>query len=839
MICEMEAMKDRMVVFDSLDCLKENYALWEVILNGNSVVQMTKDEAGNEIEVPPITAQQILARTRERKAKITLLMAIPDEHLTRFYRIKDAKTLWAAIKTRFCEGLDKGYDRFQRLLSLLEIHGPGIDNLDIDDLYNNLKVCEADIKGSSGSSSNSQNVDFIFTESTNSTNELNDAYSVSTATSHSSRAQGSSSYAYELISARNSGNRSRDAGNAGYKGRDNGKRSAKEEDEKALVVQDGLETYDWSYQVEKEATDFAFIDFTSNPSSSSSSNSELDEALREKEDLKTKLEKFETSSKNLNKLLDSQISAKVKTGLGYDSQFNKKEVLDIKEEEVTETVFDNHLSDEENSLANDRPELIPAKIDFVKAVFIRSGRIPVSAAKPKATASTNAAKPVNTGEPKQGVNFSKSGSTFHKSHSPIRRSFYNATAHSRRNSTERVNTVGSKADSVVKGNGVAAVKTSTGSSTTSFKNKGIVDNGCSRHTTGNKAYLADYQKINDGGFVAFGSSRGKITDKVSAGNQTDKNAGLQDTTGNAAYRDELGRLMSQEKEASDAADALRKEFKLGCMDQRGATKAGNTNLVNIVSNPVNAASTSGTFSAGGPTSPCPDVFIPSNTLLHVNQDDSQITNLEDTVELQSAEADFNNMESFTIMEPKKVSQALNDESWVEAMQEELLQFSLQKVWILVDLSYGKKAIRTKWVTVKEEVYVCQPPGFIDPQFPNKVYKVEKALYGLHQAPKAWRLILWQCKKQTIVATSTSEAEYVAATNCCRQTRAPRNHIGGADAQTRFETASKKSHDPPLSEVNKFRSREDSMEHPGDLTDFVPPTTHDSPLSGGHTPGSDE
>ncbi|GJU07140.1 retrovirus-related pol polyprotein from transposon TNT 1-94 [Tanacetum coccineum] len=39
-------------------------------------------------------------------------------------------------------------------------------------------------------------------------------------------------------------------------------------------------------------------------------------------------------------------------------------------------------------------------------------------------------------------------------------------------------------------------------------------------------------------------------------------------------------------------------------------------------------------------------------------------------------------------------------------------------------------------TIEEEVYVCQPPGFEDPEFPNKVYKVDKALYGLHQAPRA-------------------------------------------------------------------------------------------------------
>ncbi|GJT61836.1 putative ribonuclease H-like domain-containing protein [Tanacetum coccineum] len=76
------------------------------------------------------------------------------------------------------------------------------------------------------------------------------------------------------------------------------------------------------------------------------------------------------------------------------------------------------------------------------------------------------------------------------------------------------------------------------------------------------------------------------------------------------------------------------------------------------------------------------------------------------------EADFNNMDNTIDVspiptlrvqkdhpkeEPKTISQALKDENWVEAMQEELLQFKLQKVWILVDLPYGKKAIGTKWV----------------------------------------------------------------------------------------------------------------------------------------------
>ncbi|GKD82929.1 hypothetical protein Tco_1349768, partial [Tanacetum coccineum] len=59
-------------------------------------------------------------------------------------------------------------------------------------------------------------------------------------------------------------------------------------------------------------------------------------------------------------------------------------------------------------------------------------------------------------------------------------------------------------------------------------------------------------------------------------------------------------------------------------------------------------------------------------------------------------------------------------------------------------------------------------------------------------------------------------------------------LGGADAQTWFDTASKKSHDPPLLEGNTSGSGEDSMEHQVDLMDFVPPTPYDSPLSGGHT-----
>ncbi|GKE94059.1 ribonuclease H-like domain-containing protein [Tanacetum coccineum] len=128
------------------------------------------------------------------------------------------------------EGLDKAYDRFQKLISQLEVHGAavpnedanqkflralpsswnnvaliirnkdGIDDLDIDDLYNNLKVFEANIKGSFGSSSNSHNVAFLSAEDTSSSNEVNTANSVFTASGHNSQGQASlSSYTNDLM----------------------------------------------------------------------------------------------------------------------------------------------------------------------------------------------------------------------------------------------------------------------------------------------------------------------------------------------------------------------------------------------------------------------------------------------------------------------------------------------------------------------------------------------------------------------------------------------------------------------------------------------------------------
>ncbi|GJW18980.1 ribonuclease H-like domain-containing protein, partial [Tanacetum coccineum] len=203
-----------------------------VIVNGDSVIPIASASVGAEGPITPKNAKQKLARKNELKAKSTLMLAIPNENLLTFHACKDAKSLWEAIKNRFGgnkeskkmqktilkqnyenfiassrEGLDKTYDRFQKLISQLEIHGDvisqedanmkllrslpsawnnialimksDIDTLSMDDLYNNLKVYESEIKGQTSSCLNSHNVAFVSFDNSSSTNEtINTAQSV-------------------------------------------------------------------------------------------------------------------------------------------------------------------------------------------------------------------------------------------------------------------------------------------------------------------------------------------------------------------------------------------------------------------------------------------------------------------------------------------------------------------------------------------------------------------------------------------------------------------------------------------------------------------------------------
>ncbi|GKB62229.1 putative ribonuclease H-like domain-containing protein [Tanacetum coccineum] len=205
-------------------------------------------------------------------------------------------------------------------------------------------------------------------------------------------------FARECRATRNQGNRN---GDAGYRSRDNTRRTVPVEtsdalvvQDNALIVQDGL-GYDWSYIAQDEPTEFALMAYTSGSDTEANLEivayqlglesveaqlvvhqkneavyeekiavlefevkdkgnavtrltNQLEQTLKEKEDLKAKLEQFETSSKNLNKLINSQLSTKDKTGLGYGDQLNESD------SEVINSVFDSRSSDGDDNQTNDR-----------------------------------------------------------------------------------------------------------------------------------------------------------------------------------------------------------------------------------------------------------------------------------------------------------------------------------------------------------------------------------------------------------------------------------------------------------------------------------------------------
>nr|GEW44540.1 ribonuclease H-like domain-containing protein [Tanacetum cinerariifolium] len=171
--------------------------------------------------VAPTTAEQRLARKNELKARGTLLMALFDKHQFKFNTHKDAKTLMEAIEKRFggntetkkvqktilkqqyenflsssSESLDQIHDRLQKLISQLEILKLSLSQEDInlkflrsrpsewrthtliwrnktdleeqslDDLFNNLKIYEAEVKSSSSTSTSTQNIAFVSSSNT-------------------------------------------------------------------------------------------------------------------------------------------------------------------------------------------------------------------------------------------------------------------------------------------------------------------------------------------------------------------------------------------------------------------------------------------------------------------------------------------------------------------------------------------------------------------------------------------------------------------------------------------------------------------------------------------------
>ncbi|GJU59232.1 ribonuclease H-like domain-containing protein [Tanacetum coccineum] len=167
--------------------LMTDYALWEVIINGDSPPpKRTVD--GVEQTYPPTTAEEKLARKNELKTRGTLLMALPNEHQLKFNTYKNDKSLMEAIKERFGEDVNlkllRSLPSEWKTHTLILRNKSDLDTMSMDDLYNNLKIYEIEVKGSSSIGQNTQNIAFVSSNITGSTNEaVKIAHGVSAANS--------------------------------------------------------------------------------------------------------------------------------------------------------------------------------------------------------------------------------------------------------------------------------------------------------------------------------------------------------------------------------------------------------------------------------------------------------------------------------------------------------------------------------------------------------------------------------------------------------------------------------------------------------------------------------
>ncbi|GJY01972.1 putative ribonuclease H-like domain-containing protein [Tanacetum coccineum] len=219
----------------------KDYALWDVIENGNSfkptAKTTTNDNDTSTTLIPGlVTTEEKVQKKNDIKARSMLLMALPNKHLMTFNQYKDAKTWFAAIQARFggneatkktqktllkqmyenfsapsTESLDSIFNRLQKIVSQLAILGeniiqedlnlkflrslpsewnthvvvwrnkPDLDTMSFDNLYNNFKIVEQEVKGTASSSSSSSSQNMAFVSSSNNNNEVNTAYGVSTA----------------------------------------------------------------------------------------------------------------------------------------------------------------------------------------------------------------------------------------------------------------------------------------------------------------------------------------------------------------------------------------------------------------------------------------------------------------------------------------------------------------------------------------------------------------------------------------------------------------------------------------------------------------------------------
>ncbi|GJU68802.1 putative ribonuclease H-like domain-containing protein [Tanacetum coccineum] len=556
--------------------------------------------------------------------------------------------------------------------------------------------------------------------------------------------------------------------------------------------------------------------------------SEFEKVKQEKEGIEFKIEKFDKASKDLDKLLGCEITDKNLEFKSYGSEESKQEsnIISDKKSDVSKENSDDSKenSDDswvkeqvskdlssfvESSLNVDKEIVFPAdkKVEFVKPK--NHEKLVKKSVRPRA---------VNTARPK-------------------------AVKTARPNSAV-VNVV--RADPSQWWLGSPKETNFLIFMWPQQDDTGFVNSGCSRNMTGNITYFSDFKEF-DEGYVTFGGGAhgggtdclptaiifeelawmGKDTAVTQEETQQDDSVPTPSNDLPLSGKDsmQLSELMllctnlqkqvldlekAKDAQAKEIADLkkrvqkLERKKKSRTIGFKRLRKVGKSRRVESSKDKDSLGDHEDASKQGRSIK---DIDKDADvSLVDDTQGRSDDAEMFDTNDLHGDEVDVD-MPVGEKQEQCAKEEEVDKVCWIEAMQDELLQFKLQKVWTLVYLLYGKRAIGTKWVyknkkdergivirnkarlvaqgytqeegidydevfalvarieairlflayasfmnfvvyqmdvksaflygKIEEEVYVCQPPGFEDLEFPDRVYKVEKALYGLHQAPRAW------------------------------------------------------------------------------------------------------
>nr|GEV12574.1 hypothetical protein [Tanacetum cinerariifolium] len=755
--------------------------------------------------VAPTTAEQRLARKNELKAPGTLLMALPDKHQLKFNIHKDAKTLIEAIE--------------KMTHTLIWRNKTDLEEKSLDDLFNSLNIYEAEVKSSSSASTSTQNIAFVSSQTTNSSNEPVSAAASVSATSVKIHIFAlpnvdtlSNAVIYSFFDSQSNSPHldnddlkqidgddleEMDLKWKGHFAREcrspkDTRRNVTAEPHRrnvpvetstsnALVSQcDGVGSYDWSFQAEEEPTNYALMAFTF--SSSSSSDNVVPSCS------KGYTKAYATLQSHCDKLTTdfrkSQFDViSYKTGLEYIETrllvYQQNESIfeeDIKLLKLEVQLRDNALVVLRQNFEKAEQERDDLKLKLEK---FKTSSKNLSQTDESLPASPIYDRPVTSVVLKPHVTRPRPAKiVVTKVYSPPRKNINHSPSPKAITFLPKV--IAGKAPLV------NAVKGNWGNPQHALNDKGVIDRECLRHMIGNMSYPSDFKEIN-GGYVAFGGypKDGKISGKGKKPEFEERKPESKvyvspSSTTQTKKHDDKTKREAKGKSLVELSTGYRnlkfEDITYSDNEEDVGAEADFTNLKTTIT-----------------ISPIPTTRVHKDHLVTQIIGDlssaTQTRSMTRVVKDQGRLTQINNEDFYTCMfscflsqeEPKRVHQAFKDPSWIKAMQEELLQFKMQKVWVLVDLPNGKRSIghtqeegidyeedfapvvRIKDIrlflayasfmgfmvyqmdvkssflygTIKEEVYVCQPPGLEDPDYPDKVYKVVKALYGLHQAPRDW------------------------------------------------------------------------------------------------------